>query len=63
MLNNSGKSGNSVFVPDFRKECFQFFTTETDVCGEFVLYDLYYVEVGSFLSGEVFFFLLTMKGC
>jgi len=47
MLKNSGKSGNFVFVPDFRKECFQFFTTENDVCGEFVVYDLYYVEVGS----------------
>ena len=48
MLNNSGKSGNFVFVLDFRKKCFQFFTTENDVCGEFVVYDLYYVEAGSF---------------
>ena len=46
MLKNSGKSGNLVFVPDFRKECFQFFTTENDVCGEFAVYDLYYAEVG-----------------
>ena len=50
MLKNSGKSGNFVFVPDFRKECFQFFTTENDVCGEFAVYDLYYVEVGSFYA-------------
>ena len=64
MLNNSGKSGNFVFVLDFRKKCFQFFTTENDVCGEFVVYDLYYVEAGSFyvhFLKSLFFFIIN--GC
>ena len=40
MLNNSGKSGHPCLVPDL------FFITENDVCCGFVVYGLYYVEVG-----------------
>ena len=48
VLNNSGESRNPCLVLDLRgNECFQFFTTESDVCCGFVIYGLHYVEVGS----------------
>ena len=54
MLNNSGESGHPCLVPDLRGNAL-FFTTENDVCCGFVIYGLYYVEVGSlyayFLEG------------
>ena len=50
MLNNSGESGHTCFVPDLRGECFQCFTIENNVCYGFVIYGLCYVEVGSFYA-------------
>ena len=50
MLNNSGESGHPCFVPDLRRECFQFFTIENNVCCRLIIYGLYYVEVGSFYA-------------
>ena len=53
MLNNSGESGHPCLVPDRRGECFQFFTTETNVCCRLIIYSLYYlyyIEIGSFYA-------------
>ena len=33
-----------------QRECFQFFTFENNVCSGFLIYGLYYVEVGSFFA-------------
>ena len=46
MLNNSSKSEHLCLVPDLRGECFQVFTTENNVCCRFIIYGLYYIEVG-----------------
>ena len=50
MLNNSSESGHPCLVPDLRGGCFQFFTIENNLCCKFIIYGLYYVEVGSFYS-------------
>ena len=50
VLNNSGESEHPCLVPDLRGECFQFFTTENNVCCRLHIYGLYYVEVGSFYA-------------
>ena len=54
MLNNSSESGQPCLLPDVRGNGFSF-TTENDVGCGFVIYGLYYVEVGSlyacFLEG------------
>ena len=47
MLNSSGESDHPCLIPDLRK-CFQLFSTEDNICCEFVVYGFYYVEVGSF---------------
>ena len=47
MLNNSGESGHPCLVPHLRGNVFRFSTIENDVCCGFVVYGLYYVEVGS----------------
>ena len=45
--NKRGKSGRSCPIPNLRGNCFQLFTVEYDVsCGS-VIYDLYYIDVGS----------------
>ena len=67
ILNNSGDSGHPCLVPDLRR-CFQFFTVENNVCYRFVIYGLYYDELGSFfayfLEGFCFCFVLfTINGC
>ena len=46
MLNKSGKSGHLCLVPDLSENVFSFFTIEDDACCGFVVYGLYYVEVG-----------------
>ena len=54
MLKNSGESRHPCSW--FQREFFQLFTIENDVCCGFVIYGLYYVEVGSlrahFLKGS-----------
>src|SRR5574339_377252 len=50
MLNSNGESGHPCLVPDFKRECFQFFNLEDNVCCGFVIYSFYYVEVCSFYS-------------
>ena len=61
MLNNSGESGHPYLVPDLRGNAFRFFTSENDVCCGFVIYSLYYVEIGSLYAHFLgtFFFLIT----
>ena len=46
MLSNCGESGHPCLVPDIRGNAVTFFTIENDVCCGFVVYGLYYVEVG-----------------
>ena len=41
------KSGSPYLIPDLRGNTFRFFNTENNVCYGFVIYGLYYVEVGS----------------
>ena len=48
MLSNLGESGHPCLVPDLRGGCFPFFTIESNVCCRFIIYSLYYVEVGFF---------------
>ena len=50
MLNNSGESGHPCLVPGLKGNCFQFFTTESNVCCRLIMYGLYYAEVGSFYA-------------
>ena len=50
MLNNSGESGHPCHVPDLSGRCFQFFTTEDNVCCRLIIYGLYYVVVASFYA-------------
>ena len=49
MLSNNGESGHPCLVPDFRGNAFRFslFRIRFAV---FVVYDLYYVKVGSFCT-------------
>ena len=49
MLNNSGESRSSCFVPDLRGNvfCFTQWECENDVCCGFVIYGLYYIQVVS----------------
>ena len=49
-LNNSGENGHTCLVPDLKRECSQFFTTENNVGCGFIIYSLYYVEVVSFYA-------------
>ena len=37
VLNNSGENGHRCLVPDLRGGCFQFFTTENDVCCRLII--------------------------
>ena len=46
MLSNSGESGQPCLIPHLRGNAFSF-SPEYDACCGFVIYDLYYVEVGS----------------
>ena len=46
ILNNSGESEHPCLVADLRGNSL-FFTIKKNVCLEFVIYGLYYVEVGS----------------
>ena len=62
MLNNSGESGHSYVIPDLTANAFSFSPLRVmfDVSFSYmVIYDLYYVEGGSFyaLFLESFFFL------
>ena len=61
MLNESGESEHPCLVPYLTGNTFKHFTTECDFSCGFVMYGLYYVEVGFFyalcpLSAEFFFF-------
>ena len=48
MLNNSGVSGHPCLVPDLRGNTFNFSPLRINVCCGFIIYGLYYVEVGFF---------------
>ena len=58
MLNKSGESGHPCLTPDLRGNAFQLFTVEYDIGCGFVIYGLYYIEVGSLYahSLEISFF-------
>ena len=67
MLNSSGESGHPCPIPDFRGnalKCFQFFTTEDNVCC-WLYHNICYVEECSFCTCllEVFFFFFIISGC
>ena len=47
---DSGESGHSCLVSDFRGNAFSFFAIENNVWCGFVIYGFYYVEVCSFYS-------------
>ena len=49
MLNNSGESGHPCFVPDLRGIAFSFLPLRIMFAVR-VIYDLYYVEIGSFYA-------------
>ena len=53
ILNNSGESEHPCLVADLRGNSL-FFTIKKNVCLEFVIYGLYYVEVGSCYAYGVF---------
>ena len=61
---DSGESGHSCLVPDFRGNAFSFFAIKNNVWCGFVIYGFYYVEVCSFYAYflESLFFL-TINGC
>ena len=50
MLNNSGDSGHPCLVPDLRENAFSFSPLKIMFVIGFILYGLYYVEVGSFYA-------------
>ena len=50
LLNNSGESGHPCLVPDLRGDAFIFFTIVNNGCCRLIIYDFYYVEVGSFYA-------------
>ena len=54
MLNNSGKSGHPCLVPDLSGNAFSFSPLSMMLVVVFVIYGLYYVEVGTLcpFSGE-----------
>ena len=47
MLNRSGESGDSCFIPDFRGRTSNSSCIEDDVSCGFVIYGLYYIEIFS----------------
>ena len=49
MLNNSGESGHPSLVPDLRGNAFHFSPLRIMFAVRFI-YDLYYVEIGSFYA-------------
>ena len=49
MLNNSGESGHPCLVPDLRGNAFSFSPLRIMFAVRFI-YDLYYVEIGSFYA-------------
>ena len=49
ILNNNSKNGHPCPVPDLRGNAL-FFSSENNICCGFVLYGLYYIEVGSFYA-------------
>ena len=61
MLNNSGENGHPCLVPDLTANAFSFFTIDNNVCCRLIIYDLYYVEVGSFCAH--FWGVLIINGC
>ena len=66
MLNNSGERGHPCLVPDLGRNAFIFFfTIENNLCCGYVIYGLYYVEIGSFdthFQERFFFFFLSWIG-
>ena len=61
MLNNSGENGHPCLVPDLTANACSFFTIDNNVCCRLIIYDLYYVEVGSFCAH--FWGVLIINGC
>ena len=55
MLNKSGESGHPCFVLDLRGNAFSFSPLRMNVCCEFVVYGLYYVEVCSLCAHSINF--------
>ena len=60
MLNNSGENGHPFLVPDLRGNAF---TVENNVCCGFVIYGLYYVELGSFYAHFLEIIFKITNGC
>ena len=59
ILNNTGKSGHSCLVPDLRGNAFSFSPLRIMFAVGFIIYGLYYFELGSFYAHFlklVFFF-------
>ena len=50
MLNNSGESGHPCLVPDVRGNAFSFSPLKKNIFCRFIIYGLYYIEVGSFYA-------------
>ena len=50
MLNNSGESGHPCLIPDLRGNVFSFSPLRIMFAVGFIIYGLYYVEVGSFYA-------------
>ena len=68
MLDKSGKSGYPCLVPDLSGNYLTFFTIENDISYVFLIYGLYYIEVGSlsahFLEGFYIKWMLEfVKNC
>ena len=57
ILNSSGESGHPCLVPDLRRNGFS--TIENNICCGFIIYGLYYVEVGSFHANFLKSFLIN----
>jgi hypothetical protein len=61
MLNRSGESEQPCLIPDFRENGFSFSPLSLVVGYGFVIYNLYYVEVHSFITNFIRAFI--MKEC
>uniref|UniRef100_A0A8W4FDQ3 Uncharacterized protein n=1 Tax=Sus scrofa TaxID=9823 RepID=A0A8W4FDQ3_PIG len=62
MLSSSSKSGHPCLFPDLGR-ILSFFTIENDASSGFVIYGLYYVEVGSLYAHFLKVFFLITNGC
>ena len=63
MLNKTGEGGHPCLVPDLRGNAFSFFTVENDVYCGFVIYGLYYGDLGFLYAHflESFYYKLVLN--